>query len=391
MRRKPEALKRALAELDAQHLRRYPGIAVDSELDFSSNDYLGLRHHPAVRTAMADCALSTVAGAGASHLISGHHAAHDALEHALAEFTGYPAALVFSTGYMANLGVLTALLERDDLLLQDRLNHASLIDAGLLARVRESHRYPHANAAAARERLQEFRQRRGEAAALLATDGVFSMDGDVAPLAELAAACHAHEAWLVVDDAHGIGVIGADGRGSLEHHGLKAADVPVLIGTFGKALGTFGAFVAGDKALLEWLLQRARTYIYTTALPPPVAAATTQALQLVTAEKWRREKLAELIGHFKDGAARRGLSLLPSDTPIQPLVIGDVQRTLAASHALRARGLRVTAIRPPTVPNGSARLRVTLSARHERPQLDMLLDALSASLEPNQPATELAS
>lgn len=387
MRRKPEALAHALADLEARHLLRRRKLVDEALQDFSSNDYLGLRRHPAVRAAMAGCAAKQVAGAGASHLVSGHHAVHHELECALADFTGYEAALVFSTGYMANLGVLSALLERDDLLLQDRLNHASLLDAGILARVRESHRYPHADATAATALLDDFRSRRPQAGALLATDGVFSMDGDVAPLPALAAAAKDREAWLVVDDAHGIGVIGTDGRGSIEHHGLESDDVPVLIGTFGKALGTFGAFVAGDKSLIEWLLQRARTYIYTTALPPPIAAATCKALQLVAAEAWRREKLSELVSHFRETAKQRGLPLLDSHTPIQPIVLGDPQLTLITSASLQARGFGVPAIRPPTVPLGSARLRVTLSAEHSRAQIDSLIAAICAAIEQTSTAS----
>jgi len=380
VRRTPEALNDALNALDARQLRRRRSCVADGLIDFCSNDYLGLRTHPELRSAMIDAARSGTIGAGASHLVSGHDREHDLLEQALAEFTGRERALVFSTGYMANLGVLTALADRDDLILQDRLNHASLIDAALLSRAREFKRYPHNDADAATRALTQYRQEHPKAGALIATDGVFSMDGDIAPLRALADIARSEFAWLVVDDAHGLGVVGAEGRGVCELFDLDQKAVPVLIGTFGKALGTFGAFVAGEAALIDWLIQSARTYIYTTALPPPIAAATRRALQLVDEERWRREKLYELIRIFREGAQRRGISLMESMTAIQPIVCGSAAAALQASAHLQSHGFHVAAIRPPTVPEGSARLRITLGAHHNAGDIERLLVALDAAM-----------
>jgi 8-amino-7-oxononanoate synthase len=373
----PEARAAALRDIDDRNLRRRRTPAEDGRVNFCSNDYLGLARDPAVAAAMAEAAQRHGAGSGASHLVSGHGAEHEMLEQELAEFTGRARALVFSTGYMANLGVLAAFAGRTDLLLADELNHASLIDAARLVRSPRNHWYAHGDAAAARALLDAHA---AEAGAFIVTDGVFSMDGDLAPLPELAAAAQAHQAWLVVDDAHGLGVVGATGRGCCEHFGLDARAVPVLIGTFGKALGTFGAFVAGDDDVIELLIQRARTYIYTTALPPPVAAATRRALRIVREEPWRRAALQDRIAQFRDGAARRGLAVMPSSTPIQPLVLGSETAALTASHRLAEAGYRVTAIRPPTVPAGTARLRITLSAAHTPQQVEGLLAALEAAV-----------
>ena len=377
MRCTPEARAAALRDIDDRNLRRRRTPAEDGRVNFCSNDYLGLARDPAVAAAMAEAAQRHGAGSGASHLVSGHGAEHEMLEQELAEFTGRARALVFSTGYMANLGVLAAFAGRTDLLLADELNHASLIDAARLVRSPRNHWYAHGDAAAARALLDAHA---AEAGAFIVTDGVFSMDGDLAPLPELAAAAQAHQAWLVVDDAHGLGVVGATGRGCCEHFGLDARAVPVLIGTFGKALGTFGAFVAGDDDVIELLIQRARTYIYTTALPPPVAAATRRALRIVREEPWRRAALQDRIAQFRDGAARRGLAVMPSSTPIQPLVLGSETAALTASHRLAEAGYRVTAIRPPTVPAGTARLRITLSAAHTPQQVEGLLAALEAAV-----------
>ena len=340
-------------------------------LNFSSNDYLGLAGHPEVVAALQRGASEYGVGSGAAHLVSGHSSAHHALEEELAEFTGRPRALLFSTGYMANLGVISALLGRGDNIYQDRLNHASLLDGGLLSRARLK-RFPHARTEVLERQLQE--QEKGEA--LVAVDGVFSMDGDIAPLDRLAPACRRHGAWLMVDDAHGLGVLGREGRGSLEHFGLNDGDVPILMGTLGKAFGTFGAFVAGSEQLIESLIQRARSYIFTTALPPAVAEATRSSLRLVREEGWRRERLGELIARFRERLAELGLPLMPSETPIQPILAGSSEQALAWSRLLEAKGLLVSAIRPPTVPEGGARLRITLSAAHSDRQLQRLLDAL---------------
>ena len=349
-----------------------PVLRVDGRelVAFCSNDYLGLTADPRLVEAMRRGAAQYGAGSGAAHLVSGHSAAHHALEEELAAFTQRPRALLFSTGYMANLGVLSALLGRGDEVIEDRLNHASLLDGGLLSGAR-LRRYRHADAAAAAAVLAKSA---GET--LLATDGVFSMDGDLAPLPALAAACRRHDAWLMVDDAHGLGVLGANGSGIVAHYGLGRDEVPILMGTLGKAFGAFGAFVAGSQDLVETLIQRARTYIYTTASPPAVAEATREALRIVQAEGWRRERLHALVARFRAGVQALGLPLMASPTAIQPILLGESARALRWSEALERRGLLVTAIRPPTVPAGSARLRVTLSAAHTEAQVDRLVDAL---------------
>jgi 8-amino-7-oxononanoate synthase len=341
-------------------------------LAFCNNDYLGLAQHPALVRALQQAADASGVGSGSAHLIGGHRAEHAALEEALAEWTGYERALLFSTGYMANLGVMQALLQRDDLCVQDKLNHACLLDGAQLAGA-ELKRYPHADVDGAARQLAS----RPAAGALLATDGVFSMDGDIAPLPALATLCRESGATFMVDDAHGLGVLGTRGEGSVGAAGLGQPEVPVLMATLGKALGCSGAFVAGSGALIDGLLQSARTYIYTTAMPPALAAATLAALRLARDESWRRDKLHALITRFRQGAAQLGLPLMPSPTAIQPLLLGDAQAALAASQALEAAGFLVTAIRPPTVPAGKARLRITLSAAHEETQVDQLLEALS--------------
>ena len=339
-------------------------------LAFCSNDYLGLAADPRLVEALQAGAARYGVGSGAAHLVAGHSRAHHALEDELAEFTGRERALLFSTGYMANLGVVTALVGRGDQVLEDRLNHASLIDAGLLSRAGLV-RYAHADPADL-----EARMGAGGGHRLVATDGVFSMDGDVAPLSGLASVCARHGAWLMVDDAHGFGVLGPEGRGSVAAAGLGQAEVPILMGTLGKALGTAGAFVAGPEVLIESLIQFARPYIYTTAMPPALAEATRVALRIVREEPWRQERLAGLVQRFRHGAARLGLSLADSQTPIQALLLGSAERALRWSGVLARQGILVTAIRPPTVPAGSARLRITLSARHRPEQVEALLEVL---------------
>ncbi|MET0282432.1 MAG: 8-amino-7-oxononanoate synthase [Steroidobacteraceae bacterium] len=344
-------------------------------INFCSNDYLGLAGDPRVAEAMRAAALRWGAGAGAAHLVTGHSAEHQALEEELADFTGREAALLFSTGYMANVGVITALAARGEVVLQDRLNHASLIDGARQSGARLL-RYRHADAMDAARVAAEH----GPALSLLITDGVFSMDGDTAPLRELAALARRHDAWLLVDDAHGFGVLGAHGGGSLQAAGLTADEVPLLVGTLGKAAGCFGAFVAGDREVIELVLQRARSYIYTTALPPAVAAATRASLAILRTEGWRRELLQAHIARFRAGAAARGMALLASATAIQPMLVPGAAACLAASEALRERGFWVGAIRAPTVLAGTERLRVTLSAGHEAGDIDALLDALAQCL-----------
>ncbi|KAF1067626.1 MAG: 8-amino-7-oxononanoate synthase [Pseudomonas citronellolis] len=352
-----------------------PVVRVDGQpmLAFCSNDYLGLANHPEVIAALRAGAERWGVGGGASHLVNGHCGPHHELELALAEYTGRPRALLFSTGYMANLGAVTALVGRGDTVLEDRLNHASLLDAGLLSGARFS-RYLHNDAQSLASRLAK-----AEGNTLVVTDGVFSMDGDIADLPALAAETRAHGAWLMVDDAHGFGALGLHGGGCVEHFGLGLEDVPVLVGTLGKGFGTAGAFVAGSDDLIETLVQFARPYIYTTSQPPAVACATLKSLELSRREGWRREHLSSLVQRFRQGALALGLQLTDSFTPIQPILVGGSRQALALAQALRERGILVGAIRPPTVPAGSARLRVTLSAAHSEAQVDRLLQALAES------------
>ncbi|AYG43130.1 8-amino-7-oxononanoate synthase [Pseudomonas sp. Leaf58] len=350
-----------------------PEVVVDGQrlLAFCSNDYLGLANHPEVVAAWQAGAERWGVGGGASHLVIGHSTPHHQVEEALAELTGRPRALLFSTGYMANLGAITALVGQGDTVLQDRLNHASLLDGGLLSGARFN-RYLHNDPASLASRLDK-----AVGNTLVVTDGVFSMDGDLADLPALAEVARARGAWLMVDDAHGLGTLGTQGGGIVEHFGLGVDEVPVLIGTLGKACGTAGAFVAGSEELIEALVQFARPYIYTTSQPPALACATLKSLELLRLETWRREHLAALIRQFREGAQQIGLQLMDSPTPIQPIVIGDSAQALRLSRMLRERGLLVTAIRPPTVPAGSARLRVTLSAAHSQAQVQLLLNALA--------------
>ena len=350
-----------------------PELMVDGRrmLAFCSNDYLGLAADPRLAEAARRGIARYGVGAGAAHLISGHSSAHHALEEELATFTGRERALLFSTGYMANLGVISALLGRNDQVFQDRLNHASLLDGGLLSRAAFK-RYPHADVAALDGQLAAGAGGRR----LVATDGVFSMDGDVAPLQSLAATCSAHDAWLMVDEAHGIGVLGPQGQGSAVAAGLDQDAAPILMGTLGKAIGTAGAFVAGSQELIETLIQFARPYIYTTAMPPAIAEATRESLRIVAAEDWRRERLQGHIQRFRHGAQRLGLQLMDSPTAIQPLMLGDAARANLWSDALKREGILVGAIRPPSVPDGAARLRVTLSASHTAGQIETLLAVL---------------
>ncbi|MBM4207562.1 MAG: 8-amino-7-oxononanoate synthase [Gammaproteobacteria bacterium] len=343
-------------------------------INFCSNDYLGMANHPRLIEAYKAGLDKWGVGSGAAHLVCGHSSAHHALEEELAAFTGRERALLFSTGYMANLGVISALAGRGDTVFEDRLNHASLIDGALLSGAKLK-RYTHADVGSLQELLINSTVNK-----LTVTDGVFSMDGDIAPLPELAALAKQHGAWLMVDDAHGLGVLGDQGRGTLAEFALGQNDVPILIGTFGKALGTFGAFAAGSEELIETLINKARTYIYTTAMPPALAEATRVSLKLVQAENWRRVKLNALITRFRSGAQQLGLPLAESRTPIQPLIIGDPEQTLNISNQLFNKGILIGAIRPPTVPKGSARLRITFSAAHEEKHIDYLLDALDQTV-----------
>jgi 8-amino-7-oxononanoate synthase len=373
-KRARDALLRRLRTVDSVDGAR---IVVDGRtlLNFASNDYLGLAQHPALIEALQRAATQWGVGSTAAHLLGGHRQEHAALEEKLARWTGRERALLFSTGYMANLGAMQALLAEGDVCVQDKLNHASLIDAAKCCAA-DLKRYVHGDASSAARQLDT----RPEAAALLVTDGVFSMDGDVAPLAELAALCKKQHAALMVDDAHGLGVLGADGAGSLDEAGVMAEEAPVLMATLGKALGTGGAFVAGSAVLIDGLVQFARTHVYTTALPPALASATSVAIDIARFEGWRRDKLARLIAHFRHGAVERGLELMQSRTPIQPVLVGASKPAVDVSQALEEEGFFVPAIRPPTVARGKARLRVVLTARHEESDVERLLNALARAV-----------
>lgn len=345
-------------------------IAGRNYLAFCSNDYLGLANHSQLIEAVCEGARQNGVGAGASHLINGHSSAHHALEQALARFTGFPQALLFSTGYMANTGVVTALMGRGDMLFADKFNHASLNDAALLSRAKFM-RYPHLDLAVLEQRLAASQARRK----LVMTDAVFSMDGDIAPVAELLALCEKYDAWLLLDDAHGFGVLGRQGRGVVSHFNLSSPRI-IYMATLGKAAGVFGAFVAAQPEIIETLIQSARSYIYTTATPPLLSCALLRSLTLIEQEEWRREKLMRLIVQLKEELQLLRWKLLPSATPIQPLIIGRNDAALQVSEALRERGFLVPAIRPPTVPHGTARLRISLSAAHETKDVEQLVAAL---------------
>lgn len=343
-------------------------------LSFSSNDYLGLAAHPLIKKAFIDALEREGVGSGAAHLLTGHSRYHHQLEEALAEFTGQQRVLLFSTGYMANIGVIDGLLSKTDVVVQDKLNHASLLDGGRLSDAQQL-RYPHADMSLLHQRMHTAANSRNK---LIVSDGVFSMDGDIAPLPEIMDLAEQHKAGVLIDDAHGLGVLGQHGGGVIEHYALSRQK-PILVGTFGKAFGTAGAFVAADDMVIETLIQQARSFIYTTAQPPAIAAATLASLKLVKAENWRRETLQQRIKQLRDGAAQLGLPLMPSQTAIQPLLIGDDKKALKLGQDLEKHGILVGIIRPPTVPKNTARLRITLSASHEAVHIDQLLHALERS------------
>ena len=340
-------------------------------INFCSNDYLGLANHPALVSAMKEGIDRYGIGSGASQLICGYTTAHEMLEERLCEFTGRQSAIVFSSGYLANLAIVNTLLERHDTVLGDKLNHASMIDAARLSRA-SFRRYQHANINSLNNLLQISAGKK-----LVMTDGVFSMDGDIAPLPDLALSCAGMNAWLAVDDAHGFGVLGENGGGIVEQFGLTVKEVPLLMATFGKALGTSGAFIAGDKEVMDMFVQSARTLIYSTAMPPAFAYTTIRALEIVSEEKWRREHVHKLVGRFINGAKQLNLPVMNSATAIQPLLIGSTEKTMDASRQLFEKGFFITAIRPPTVPKDTSRLRITLTAAHSEEHVDRLLDALS--------------
>ncbi|MBI3529799.1 MAG: 8-amino-7-oxononanoate synthase [Betaproteobacteria bacterium] len=376
-----------LADLEQQGLRRHrrvlesrqgARVRVDGReyLSFCSNDYLGLAADPRIAEVAAESIRQFGLGAGASHLLSGHHRTHDDLERALAGFAGLPRALLFSSGYLANLAVVTVLAGRSSDIFADRLNHASLNDAMILSRAR-CKRYPHCDPTA----LEAFLMRSRAADKLVITDAVFSMDGDIAPLSDIARLCERFGAWLVVDDAHGFGVLGKSGGGALAHFGLDSPHI-AYVGTLGKAAGVSGAFVAGSEQLIELLIQRARTYIYTTASPPPLAAALMKSVELMRAEAWRRQRLIELSARISGTLELRKWRLLSSQTAIQPLIVGENSEAVALSAAMANEGILVPAIRPPTVSKGSSRLRISLSAAHTEADVDLLVTLLR-QLEPS--------
>jgi 8-amino-7-oxononanoate synthase len=386
-------LSAALAERQQQQLYRCRQtlegpqdveVQIDGQayLSFCSNDYLGLANHPAVVEALKTGADRFGVGSGAAHLITGHSYAHQLLEEELADFVGRPRALLFSTGYMANLGVVSALTGRGDTVFEDRLNHASLLDAAALTNA-SLVRYTHADCDALQHKLEMTKTRQR----LIATDSVFSMDGDFAPLNKLQDIAIANDSWLLADDAHGFGILGPQGRGYCVDQLGDGVDNTILMATLGKALGTGGAFVAGSADLIETLVQQARTFIYTTATSPALAWATRTALKLVREGNNLRENLFDNIHYFRQGAGQLGLPLMASVSAIQPLLVGDTAMAMRWSESLRRHGILVTAIRPPTVPRGTARLRITLCARHSRQQLDRLLDVLKDTFQESGDAT----
>ena len=350
--------------------------AVDGRemLNFASNDYLGLAGNREIAQAMADGALRWGAGSGASHLVSGHLAPHEQLAAEIAAFVGFPRALTFATGYLANLAVTPTLAGRGAAIFADKLNHASLIDAVQLAKAQgaDSQRYPHNDMAA----LERLLAASSAATKLIVSDAVFSMDGDLAPLPQLYALAERYDAWLIIDDAHGFGVLGPQGRGSLAHFNLPYAPRLLLMGTLGKAAGVGGAFVAGSELAIEYLLQRARSYIFTTAAPPAIACALCQSLTIIEQGDALRANLFARLAQLRDGLAGLPWTLLPSPTAIQPLIVGDNAAAVALAEALWQRGLWLPAIRPPTVPKGTARLRISVSAAHTAADIALLIDTL---------------
>jgi len=344
-------------------------------LNFSSNDYLGLANDPRIRAAALEAIEAYGVGAGASPLVTGHSRAHQEAEEAFARFVGLPRSLLFGSGYAANLGILATLADRHAEIFADKLNHACLNDGAILSRARFT-RYPHLDMTALAARLEASTA----AVRIVATDAVFSMDGDLAPLAEMAQLCSRHDAWLVVDDAHGVGVLGTHGRGSLDHWRLSGAARVIHMATLGKALGGYGAFVSGEAEVVERLMQRARTYMYSTALPPMAAAVAKRAVELLADDDALVVRLHQRIGEFRAACERHRIALKPSATAIQPLVVGSAARALEVSASLRAAGFLVPAIRPPTVPEGTSRLRISISAAHTRADVESLAAALARSL-----------
>jgi 8-amino-7-oxononanoate synthase len=381
-------LKKALADKKQQHRYRSRRInqgpqQIEMQIDgkniisFCSNDYLGLANHALIKQAMIDGVKHYGVGSGSAHLINGHSKAHHQLEEELAEFTGYPRALLFSTGYMANLGLCQALLNKNDSVFEDRLNHASLIDGGLFSGARFQ-RYRHNDISDLQQKLSKVSDKAGET--LVLSDGVFSMDGDIAKLPELSSLCKKTDSWLMVDDAHGFGTLGKTGRGCLQHFDLSSENVPIYMATLGKAIGTAGAFIAGSEELIETLIQQARTYVYTTATPAAIAEATRSSLKIIRSDNEQLHKLNSNIAYFKKCCQQNDLNIETSLTAIQPLLIGEDEKTIKISQQLFEQGLLVTAIRPPTVAKGTSRLRITLSAEHHKNHIEQLITTLKKCL-----------
>jgi len=353
----------------SRHIDLYRSRHIYDGIIFCSNDYLGLSKHPKVIKAFKDGADKYGVGSGGSQLVTGYTNAHRAVEDAFAEFLNRDRALLFSSGYLANIGIVAALELQS--IFADKFNHASLIDAGLFSKAK-MYRYAHNNINSLKLRLEKF----NNGQKIIITDGVFSMNGDIAKLSELSVLAKQHNAILMVDDAHGIGVLGRNGQGTVAHFNLPAKNVPIVVASLAKAIGCSGAIVAGSNALIEGLIQFARTYIYTTAIPPAIANACLASLKIMQTETWRREKLTHLINYFINQAHNRNLTLLPSTTPIQSLIIGDAKKTMAVSQKLLTRGFVVVAIRPPSVPKNTSRLRITLNCSHTEQQINNLIEIL---------------
>ena len=376
-------LKLELNEKKQQHRYRKRRISkspqqIEMEIDgnniisFCSNDYLGFANHPKIKQAAIDAIKHYGVGSGSAHLVSGHSEAHHQLEEELAEFTGYPRAVLFSTGYMANIGLCQALLDKNDNVFEDRFNHASLIDGGLISGARFQ-RYLHNDVTSLEKKIARAD---AETDRLVLSDGVFSMDGDIADVPALSTLCKKTNSWLMIDDAHGFGTLGETGKGSLQYFSLNSDDVPVYMATLGKAMGTAGAFIAGSDDLIETVIQKARTYIYTTAMPAAIAEATRCSLTLLQDEPEHLQNLNNNITIFRNSCEQAGLTIEKSRTAIQPLLIGDDKKAVSISQQLFEKGFLVTAIRPPTVPEGTSRLRITLSAKHDKEHIEKLIETL---------------
>jgi len=374
-----EFITQALRQQQTQSLLRTRAVSNDA-INFSANDYLGISKHPDVIAAWQRGANEHGVGSGGSALVTGYTHAHAALEEKLAEITGYESSLLFNSGYSANQALIKALLDKNDLLIQDKLNHASLIEAGVYSPATMK-RFKHNDNKHLAKILTHYRP--NHANSLVVTEGVFSMDGDMSDLYAISQQCKAHDSWLLVDDAHGFGIL-PQGQNSLKQHGLLASDVDLYMATFGKAVGVSGAFVAASKDVIDYLVNFSKPYIYSTAMPAAMALCIDKALTIMMTETWRVAHLNQLICYFKQQCFLRNITLMPSDSAIQPLIIGDASKALKISQYLASKGLLVKAIRPPTVPQGTSRLRITLSANHSVDDIDLLLTRLQEALDKNR-------